>query len=311
MISNNPQNLYFELCKNFYSRKVRKKDMAFSCFYDDVGYPAISEAIQKEYPPDGRFYNLLNFRFIDFKRKPSMTTVLTDYTVSSTLSISNTPLEKAIFLIEGLVELVQNKEFKEQQIGAQLKAITKEFNIDFFLGIPIEEILCIQKSGNTTRANQSHHRKNFEKTISKISLKSFSTAPVDKLNDYKNVDDLAIQLFELGLESKVKAKDLECKKIQNDYVALFLCFLHYLKASIYFKEALSLDVDFVIAKYNYAYTLKRLGKFDIALVHLMELKDTEFDAAENESRVLESIGDVYLIQKEHEKAEQYFIKHSN
>jgi len=308
MATISPQILYFDICKSFYDRKVRKKNMTFSSFYDDVGFPTITEAVQKDYPPDGRFYNLLNFRFIDYKRKPNLTTMLTDYTVSSTLSISNTPLEKAIFLIEGLIELVINEEFKEQQVGDRLKTIVKEFEIDFFLGIPINEILCIQKSGNTTRANQSYHRKKFEKTISKISSKSFSTVPVNKLIDYKNVEELSVQLFELGLESKGNAQKLENNKIQNDYTSLFLCFLYYLKASIYFKEALSLDVEFVIAKYNYAYTLKRLGKLDIALDHLEELKNRGFDMAEKESRVLESIGDIYLIKEDYKKAEQFFLK---
>lgn len=308
MATLNPQILYFDLCKKFYNKNVRNKDMVFSFFYDDVGFPAITEAVQKDYPPDGRFYNLLKFRFIDFKRKPNMTIMLTDHNISSTLSISNTPLERAIFLIEGLIELVKNGEFKEQQVGARLKEIAKDFEINFFLGIPIDEILCIQKSGKTTRANQSHHRKNFKKKISQIPIKTFTIASLNKLVDFKNVDDLSIELCELGLESIGKARNFESDTMKNDHSLLFLCFLYYLKASIYFNEALSLDVKFAIAKYNYAYTLKRLGKLDVALDHLQELKNWEFDSVEDESRVLESIGDIYLINKNYTKAEQYFKK---
>lgn len=305
MIPNNPQNLYFELCKKFYYKNVRKRDMTFSCFYDDVGYPTIEEATKKSYSPDGRFYKLLNFRFIDFKRKPKKTVNLTDYIMLSAKSFGNTPLEKSMVLIDQLIELVEKGEFNEQQIGEKLIKIANDLEIEFFLGIPIEEILCIQKSGNTTSANQSYHRHRFTKTLSKISIKSLSTIPINE-TDYSNVNEESIELFKLGSKNKVKAKELVSSKTKSDYTLLFMSILLFLKASIYFKEAISLDVEFAIAKYNYAYTLKRLGKFDVALDYLQDLESQDFDMVQKKSMILESIGDIYLMKKEYKDAEDYF-----
>jgi len=304
---------YYNISQNFHKADVKLKWFDFNLFMYDVADAAIEEALNqpKKYGPDGRFYNLLRFRYTDFLRKhqPGGITSIQENNDAVELKNSTLPklqicFDKATNLIDEL--LLQVDGFTEGQIATTFIDIAKQFNITHFIGIKLEEVEAIFKILNKTRQNRSDHRKKFKALIANITTKTYSRTELQQTKDYKGIKKEAIIYFEKGLQYRYEAKNLKINScLKADIRAFFKCFLCYLKASFCFKKAAETETNFHINRYNYAYVLKRLGFFAEAIVELKELLLADLPSTKK-SMVLECIGDTFLMNGEIDKAINYF-----
>jgi len=304
---------YYNISQNFHSSQVMSQWLDFNLFMHEVADSAIKEALHqpKKYGPDGRFFNLLRFRYTDFLRKyeaGSLTTLKENEDAVELYGglTTNTQIcvDKAIGLIDDL--LLRTDQFTEGQLATKFIDLAAQFNISHFLGIKINEVDAICEMLKKTRQNRSDHRRKFRILISNITTKTHSKIELNETKDYKGIKKEAIQYFEKGLQNRNDAKEFEnnsCLKV--DISSFFKCFLYYLKASFYFKKANEIDASFFVNRYNYAYVLKRLGFFTDAIVELKELA-TEKLPDSKKAMILECLGDTFLLLGKLNKAISYF-----
>lgn len=304
---------YYNISQNFHSSQVALQWLDFNLFMHEIADTAIKEALHqpKKYGADGRFFNLLRFRYTDFLRKykaGKLTSLqenesIVELKVSSS---SNTKicLDKTIGLIDDL--LLQVDQFTEGQLATKFIDLAGQFNITHFLGIKINEVDAICKMQTKTRQNRCDHRKKFKTLIANITTKSHTTIELDETKDYSGIKKEAIKYFEQGLQNRCAAKEFENNsRLKVDITSFFKCFLCYLKASFYFKKANEIDASFYVNRYNYAYVLKRLGFFTDAVIELKELVSEELPTSKK-AMILECLGDTFLLSEEFDKAINYF-----
>lgn len=304
---------YYGISQNFHHTQISPAWLDFNLFMYEVGDAAIEEALiqPKKYGPDGRFYNLLRFRYIDFLRKHQPDNITSIKENKETVEVKNTTIpnlqicfDKAIGLINGLLKQVDD--FTDGQIATKFIDIAGQFSITHFLGVKINEVEAISKMQNKTRQNRSNHRKKFRLLISNIKTNSYSKIDLDTSEDYKGIQKEAIKYFEKGLQYRYEAKEFEnTSRIKLNVNSFFKCFLCYLKASFCFKKAIEIDVEFDINRYNYAYVLKRLGFLNEAIVELNELCSASLPKRKK-AMVLECLGNTYSLEIDNEKAINYF-----
>jgi len=300
---------YYGISQNFHHSKTIPEWFDFNLFMYEVGDAAIEEALvqPKKYGPDGRFYNLLRFRYTDFLRKhqPGNITSIEQNDDAIESKFTTTPnlqicFNKAIALVDELLQ--QADQFTEGQIATKFIDLANQFNITHFFGIKIDDIEAICKMQGKTRQNRSDHRRKFKLLIANINVKSTSRVELDESKDYEGVDKEAILFFEKGLQYRYEAKEFENKNcLKADMNTFFKCFLSYLKASFCFKKATEIDANFHVNRYNYAYVLKRLGFFADAIVELNELCLIDLPK-QKKAMVLECLGNTYSLEIDSKKA---------
>jgi len=321
--------LFFEKCVHFFYKEVKPKHpyISFNIFYDDTGAPTTDEAKRspKLYPPDGRFWKLLHYRFIDYLRGEKTASIYEDNRLTvevktqhfevdnlyETKPKENLRFNKAIALIDTAANEEYINKFTDGEIGLILAKIAKENNITHFFNKSIDDIEQIAKSKSSSRQLKLYYRKSYKKKLADFKLirpTCITSIHFVKEDDFKGMDEAAIKLSELGDRSITRAKKIENSKPGlNNIKSLFRCFLLYFKGSVCFKEALRYNAESAFAKYNYAYTQKRLGFIDEAILNLKDLTKKELPT-DKLSMVFECLGDAYFMKKEYTYARTNFEK---
>lgn len=307
---------YYEICQTFFYSNVRVYWIDYNCFFDDVGRPAINEATKvkgSNYPPDGRFFNLLKNRYTDYLRKLHKQKV--EYTSDNklfnnkdTIATISTPLENSISLIDDYINRIDNIKINDKTIGTIFYNIAKENNITHFLNIPIDQILPIFMVKSVKSQNRNYHKNRFRILLNNYEGKipqSFSVVPDDEIaNDESN----SRHYIKEGFDARDEAlKALGKSKLETNAKEFFICFLYFLKASILFQKAIELDVDNITALYNLAFIQKRLGFFPEAKDKLNVLLNMNLPE-DIESMVYECLGDTHLLQADLYVALKHFKK---
>lgn len=303
---------YRKLCMQFFDKKVDKTVFGYENFMNLIGIETINEATknsQKIYPADGRFYQLLTWRYaLILKEMPTI--VLKDnfnYYADNKVK-SWTPhfeaednkseeepfsnrilLERIVQLTSNLLVQLEEGKFKAKQISVLFFKITKHLKITHFLGLPIDEFACIKEAKALNKQKRNYHNKRFRFLLHDSGNKQiFKPQP----------DQNGIKIFRTGNVYRRKATELERLDLTKDIFAFFKCFLNYLTASFYFKEALKVEPNLFLAKYNYAYVIKRLGFINEAI---SELNSFDLDGLKDQEKiiVLENLGDCYCIAAKH------------
>lgn len=320
--------LFFEKCVVFFHKEVKPKhpNISFNIFYDDAGEPTTVEAKRKPelYPPDGRFWKLLQYRFIDYLRVRKTASIYEDHKLNPKLEIQHVEIDN---LLEkkpqenskfnrtiGLIDIALNEEYinnlTDGEIGVILAKIAKENNITHLFNKSIDDIEQIAKSKSSSRQLKLYYRKSYKKKLADLSFKQpiyLTCIPFVKEDDFKGMDETAIKLCELGDESLTIAQKIEKRKSAMNIKSLFRCFLLYFKASVCFKEALRYNAGSAVAKYNYAFTQKRLGFIDDAILNLKDLTKRDLPIKKL-SMVFECLGDACFMKKEYSNARVNFEK---
>jgi len=320
--------LFYEKCVLFFNKEVKPKHpyISFNIFYDDTGAPTTDEAKRqpKLYPPDGRFWKLLQYRFIDYLRIEKTSTAYEDFKLNPKSEIQSVELvdlceskpkenlrfNKAI----ALIDIASNEEYinnlTDGEIGVILAKIANENNITHFFNKSINDIEQIVKSKSSSRQLKLYYRKSYKKKLADINFKQptcVSSFPFVKEDDFKGLDEVAVKLCEMGDNAITKARKIEKNKKSLNIKSLFRCFLLFFKGSICFKEALRYNAESAMAMYNYAFAQKRLGFTDAAILNLKDLTKKDLPTGKL-SMVFESLGDAYFIKTEYTNARINFEK---
>jgi len=226
---------YRKICMQFFDTKVDKSVFGYEKFMELIGVDTINEATknnEKIYPADGRFYQLLGWRYaLIIKEMPHF--VLKEnfnhYTASGTLNwmsnyeekskheeaecLSNQiPLEKIVNLTTNLLDQVEQGKYKAKQISVKFFKIAKQLKITHFLGIPIDEFSCIKEAKALNKQKRNYHNKRFKSLLS-----SHISSTVFK----KQADSVGINYFRVGVEYREKATALERFDLTQDIFSLF------------------------------------------------------------------------------------------
>lgn len=227
-------------------------------------------------------------------------------------------LEK-IKLLDDLENSIVNNHFKDKSVVAKLIEITTKFDLNCFIGIPIEEITCLIELNKTTRQNRDFHKKKFDRNLKKlhsvIKEESLHYLSISILNNGASTNNKQ-QAVELRMEGQ-KAKE-RAKLFQNQFMtfddsspfidenqsiikSLFISLLNYTKASLFFNAAIEIDPDYTTARYNYGYCLKRLGYLERSIEEFNDcLKSTS--VRQEKSMIHEALGGTYFLTKNYDKA---------
>lgn len=296
---------YFDVIETFFNSKV--SGMRFDDFYDNVGAPTYQEATTaKQYPPDGRFFMLLNFRYLSFLRnRVHYIELPISLTEPLELFICRTSLEKATCLIDAGIKRIEEGDISDKQCTALFIKIADKENIKVVQGIRIEDLEFIQRASGKTSQNRNGLARKGRENLTQIVPRIISSSSIQ---ESISIDTKAQDLFkELFVPVHLCIKEIEQDVIKEGKV-LFKYLLLCLKASYVLKYIIEFDITFAKAKYNYGSVLRKIGKFDAALIALNEAK--ELVGANNKllSAITESIGCTFLLKGDLSEAVSAFKK---